>query len=310
MESVTLAGLTLSPIALGTALFGGRVERNTAFAVLDAYRDRGGNLLDTAAVYGPSEATLGEWLASRGARGETVIATKGGHPSLPDFSSRLTESLVRGDMEASLRALRTDCVDIYYLHRDDERLPVEAIMPMLDRLVREGKTRLLGASNWRAARIREANAFSRTNGLHGFSVSQILWNAASVNRDKLYDKTLVAMDNTEYEGYREMGMPIMAYTSQAGGLFSRLAAGGWESLPPDMAATYGNPTTRARAEAILRAARETGYSPTALGLSCLLRDPAVPALPIIGASSVERLEESLTALTVPAAVTDNIQAAR
>ena len=76
-------------------------------------------------------------------------------------------------MENSLRFLQTDYVDIYFLHRDDEDQPVEVIMPILDKLVREGKTRYIGASNWTVARINEANAFARENGMAEFSMSQI-----------------------------------------------------------------------------------------------------------------------------------------
>ena len=134
----------LFPLALGTAPFGTAIGRDTAFAILDAFLALGGNLIDTAAVYGmgASEQTIGDWLKDRRARDKITVATKGGHPSIPDWQQRLTEQDVRADLEASLRNLQTDYIDVYFLHRDDPSKPVEDIMPMLHKLVCEGKVYL------------------------------------------------------------------------------------------------------------------------------------------------------------------------
>ena len=283
------------PLALGTAPFGTGIPRDTAFSILDTFTDLGGNLIDTAAVYGMgvSEQTLGEWMRLRGNRHRVVISTKGGHPSLPDWSRRITEGDIRADMEASLRYLGTDHVDIYFLHRDDESKPVEAIMPIMDALVREGKTRLIGASNWTVARINEANAFARENGMAEFSVSQIFHNAALINKEGVYDQTLVAMDETEHKGYAANGLPVMAYTAQAQGLFSHICERGYDGLSEGMIRTYLNPSTRDRAERILSLSEETGLSPTAISLAYLLSDGSVKTFPILGISRVQRLAEAL-----------------
>ena len=283
------------PLALGTAPFGTGIPRDTAFAILDAFTDLGGNLIDTAAVYGMgiSEQTLGEWMRLRQSRDRVVISTKGGHPSIPDWARRITRADIRADMEDSLRFLGTDHVDIYFLHRDDESKPVEAIMPILDTLVREGKTRLIGASNWTVARIDEANAFARSNGMAEFSVSQIFHNAAFINKEGVYDPTLVAMNSAEHEGYEANGIPVMAYTAQAQGLFSHILHRGYEGLSDGMVRTYLNPATRKRAERILAVSAETGLSPTAVSLAYLLRDRRVKTFPILGISRVERLTEAM-----------------
>ena len=283
------------PLVLGTFPFGTAIPKETAFAIMDAFLDRGGRILDTAAVYGwgISEQTIGDWMKSRGTRHRVVISTKGGHPSLPDFGSRITEEIIRSDMEGSLRCLGIDCVDIYFLHRDDESKPVEYIMPILDRLVREGKARSIGASNWRVERINEANAFARANGMAEFSVSQIFHNAAFINKEGVYDQTLVAMDDVQHIGYAANGMPVMAYTSQAQGLFSHIRDRGYEGLSEGMVKTYLNPATKARAERILAVAAETGISPTAVSLAYLLHDKEVRTYPILGISRVERLEEAM-----------------
>lgn len=293
-----LQSLRPSRLSLGTAPFGTAIPRETAFRILDAYIAAGGNLLDTAAVYGfgVSEQTIGAWMASRGARDRVLISTKGGHPAIPSWEKRITEADIRSDIEASLHNLGTDCVDIYFLHRDDEALPVSEIMPMLDCLVREGKTRYLGASNWTVARINEANAFARRHGLAEFAVSQIMWSGACINKEKVYDQTLVVMDDAEHASYAANHMPVMAYTSQAQGLFSRIQKGGYDSLSEAMAATYLNDTTRHRAEIIFSIAAETGLSPTALSLAYLLYDHRVNALPILGISKTERLTEALQVL--------------
>ena len=300
MLYTNLHTLPLARLSLGTAPFGGGIAKDDAFRILDAYLDMGGNLLDTAAVYGfgASEQTIGAWMRERGMRNRVYISTKGGHPAMPSWEKRITEADIRADMEDSLYRLGTDHVDLYFLHRDDEDRPVSEIMPVLDRLVREGKTRYVGASNWTVARINEANAFARAEGLTEFSVSQIMWNAACINREGLYDQTLVAMDGTEYAGYAENRMPVMAYTAQAQGLFSLIQKGGYDSLSEAMTATYLNAATRRRAEIILSTAAETGLSPTALSLAYLLYDHRVEALPILGISKVERLTEAAEAINL------------
>lgn len=290
----------LFPIVLGTAPFGSGISRDHAFEILDAYVDLGGNFVDTAAVYGMglSEQTIGSWIRERGARDKVFISTKGGHPSLPDWKQRITETDIRADMEDSLRYLQTDYVDTYFLHRDDEGQPVEAIMPVLDRLVKEGKTRYIGASNWTVARINEANAFAKANGLAEFAVSQIFWCGAVINKENVYDQTLVVMDDAEHKGYAENQIPVMAYTSQAKGLFSHICEKGYESLSDSMRHTYINSATKARTERILAVSECTGMSPTAVSLAYLLYDKDVKAYPIVGTSRPERLSEVIKVLSL------------
>lgn len=298
-----------SRLSLGTAPFGTGIPRETAFDILDNYLDVGGNLLDTAAVYGlgASEKTIGEWMSTRGTRNCVFISTKGGHPAIPSWKKRITEADIRADIEASLRNLGTDYVDVYFLHRDDEDLPVSEIMPILDRLVREGKTRYIGASNWTVARINEANDFAKENGMTPFTVSQIMWSGARINPQGVYDPTLVAMDDDQHAGYAENGLPVMAYTAQAQGLFSHIQKDGYDSLSASMTATYLNDTTRRRAEIILSIAAKTGLSPTALSLAFLLGDRRVTALPILGISRVERLTEALQVLTLSEEIKNALQ---
>lgn len=283
----------ISKLCLGAASFGTGISPQNSFSILDAYVDNGGSFIDTAAVYGmgKSEKTIGEWLKERGNRSTITISTKGGHPSLPDWHKRITQSDIQADIECSLKNLQTDCIDIYFLHRDDTDQPVEAIMPILDRLVRDGKTRYIGASNWTVARINEANAFAKANGLTEFAASQIFWCGAKINIENVYDQTLVAMDDTEHAGYAQNGMPVMAYTSQARGLFSRIRDNGYDALTDTLKRTYLNPTTKERAEKIIEVSTRSGISPSAVSLAYLLFDKDVNAYPIIGTSRPERISE-------------------
>lgn len=301
-------GLDMARIALGTAGFGSAVSRETSFSLMDDYFEAGGNLFDTARVYadwlegghGASERTLGEWIAARGLRDRVLISTKGAHPPMGNLhASRVSREAIEYDIEESLRTLGTDYVDIYFLHRDDESVPVSDIMPTLDALVRAGKVRLLGASNWTARRIAEANAFARENGLAPFVFSQIMYSYARINAERFEDDTQVMMNDTEYEAYRDGELTVMAFSSQGQGFFSRAAEVGIENLPPTFRAKYDNADNRARLARLKQLSAETGVSPTALGLLPLIHNPDFDTLPIIGPTRRETLADSLAALGCP-----------
>ena len=301
-------GPQIAKISLGTAGFGSSVDREVAFSLLDEYYEAGGNLLDTARVYadwlpcghGASERTVGEWIASRGLRERVLISTKGAHPPMGALhTSRVNREAILFDMEESLRTLSTDYVDIYFLHRDDESRPVSEIMPTLHELVRSGKVRFLGASNWRAARIAEANAFANANGLTPFTFSQIMYSYAEINAECFEDDTQVIMNPEEYAAYRSTDLTLMAFSSQGQGFFSRAAKNGLDALSPSFRARYDNETNRARLVKLQEIAAETGITPTAIGLLPLLYNPDFDTLPIIGPSRPETLRASLAALDCP-----------
>ncbi|MBQ8174806.1 MAG: aldo/keto reductase [Clostridia bacterium] len=301
-------GLKMARISLGTAGFGSAVSREQSFALMDRYYEAGGNLLDTARVYadwlpnghGASERTVGEWVASRGLRDRVLISTKGAHPPMGNLHApRVRREAIEQDIHESLRCLGTDYVDIYFLHRDDESRPVSEIMPVLDRLVRAGKARLLGASNWTAQRIAEANAFARENGLAPFAFSQIMYSYAEINAEKFEDDTQVIMNETEYAAYLESDLTLMAFSSQGQGFFSRAAEQGIENLSPSYRAKFDNKANRVRLARLTRLAEKTGVTPTALGLLPLIHNTDLDTLPIIGPTRLETLDASLTALDCP-----------
>lgn len=292
-------GRKLSRICLGCAPYGTRLSEDEAFEIMDRYYAAGGNVFDSAHLYsaGHSEKILGKWVRLRGVREDVFLCTKGGHPDPSNPIPRINEKELKRDIEQSLERLGLDCVDMYFLHRDDPSKPVEEIMPVLDSFVKSGKAKALGASNWTAERIRQANDFAEKNGLCPFTFTQIMHSGAKINKEGVADKTLVVMDDNEKRAYLDSDMVIMAYTSQAQGLFSHLQRMGWQELPERLREQYMNPVTVARAEKILEIARETGLSPTAISLGYLLND-ALDSMPIIGAYSLPRLEESLQILAL------------
>lgn len=305
MQNIRLGGsgnpVFLSKIILGTGAFGTSIPAEEAFRLLDRYLELGGSTLDTARVYGTwgpagravSEETIGAWLRSRGSRSRVTLVTKGGHPPLSDMHrSRLSEPEIRADIEDSLRTLGTDRVELFLLHRDDVSRPVEEIVDTLDRLVKEGKTLAVGVSNWTAARIEEANRYARSAGKAPLAVSQIQWSLARTTPQRLGDTTLVCMDDAEYARYRQMGLPVMAYSSQAGGLFTKWLRGGEEALSEGMRRCYVNDENRRRLGRLTRFCRETGCPPSAAVLAYITHNP-LPGAALIGCSRLEQLEDSL-----------------
>jgi aryl-alcohol dehydrogenase-like predicted oxidoreductase len=167
---------------LGGNVFGWTADEASSFAVLDAYVDAGGNFIDTADVYsvwveghtgGESESIIGKWVAARKNRSEVVIASKvGAHPQFEGLSA----ATIKGAIEASLKRLRTDYLDLYYTHVDDESVRVDEFLTALDELVVAGKVRMLGASNISASRLEETLAFCAREGLARYAVVQPHYN--------------------------------------------------------------------------------------------------------------------------------------
>ncbi|TBO55087.1 aldo/keto reductase [Streptomyces kasugaensis] len=180
-----LGSLSVSPLCLGGNVFGWTADETESFAVLDAYVAGGGNFIDTADVYsawvpgnkgGESETVIGNWLAARGNRADVVIATKvGAHPD----HKGLSPATIKSAVDASLTRLRTDYIDLYYTHYDDETVEVSEFLTALDDLVRAGKVREIAASNISAARLAESLEFSAREGLARYVALQPHYNLVS-----------------------------------------------------------------------------------------------------------------------------------
>ncbi|MDO4739650.1 MAG: aldo/keto reductase [Eubacteriales bacterium] len=284
----------VSVLALGTQAFGTSITVEESFKMLDLYAGLGGNFLDTARVYGYfaenvqgiSETVLGWWMKARGNRSEMIVGTKGAHPPLGQMHSpRLDRQSIRSDIEQSLRALDTDYIDIYWLHRDDPARPVEEILETLGELVREGKALRVGASNWSLARLEQAQAIAQEKGLQGFAAVQPQWSLA--RQELLEDNTLVRMDEAEYAWHKRTGLPVVPFTSQAKGFYYKLAAGGEQALSKKAKERFLSPRNLRSYELLCRYSERTGHSVGALSIAYLTGQP-FPVCPIVGFSGLEQ----------------------
>ena len=225
MKKVSVGPVLLSEFALGSGKRGPKEFDEACFAVMDRYLEYGGNTFDSARVYAAGEAdeALGRWIRSRGLKREDLaLVLKGCHPDLQKMHvSRLSAAEIREDLELSLKAVGTDYADLYLLHRDNPRLPVDEIMITLDQLVREGKTRAVGCSNWTIGRIIEANEFAEKNGLTPLSLCQIHFSLAQTTASQTKDVTHVPMSDVEFGWYEESRMPIMGFGPMGRGYFHR-----------------------------------------------------------------------------------------
>lgn len=307
MEYVKKENDLISKIALGAADFGTKTDKETSFLLMDEFLSAGGNAIDTGRAYcywvengaNASESTIGEFMRQRKNRSKIFLATKGGHPPVPHFEiSRINETELTKDVNESLYYLKTDYLDVFYLHRDDESKPVSEIMPVLDKFVKQGKTRYIGASNWKSERILQANEFALKNGLTPFSFSQIMWSYAEFNTENLQDKTQVIMNDNEYEFYKNhKEIQLTAYSSQAQGFYSVLNENGVENLPDFYKKFYLNDCNLKRFAEIKAFSKESGLSPTAAGLLKLIENELSPVA-LIGGKTRELLKDSLSVFGV------------
>jgi aryl-alcohol dehydrogenase-like predicted oxidoreductase len=309
MEHLTLPGtvLNISNICLGTGEIGGKIDKAASYKLLDLFIGEGGNFIDTAKVYSDwipnqeksiSEKTIGGWVALRRNRERVVLATKGGHPNLETMHiPRLSPEEIRSDLENSLRNLKTEIIDLYWLHRDDPKRPVNEVIDCLNGLVQEEKIRYFGCSNWTARRIRAADTYAQVNGKQGFTADQMFWNVGRVDKNAIGDPTLVQMDTELFEYHREAGFTAIPYSSQAGGLFTKLQSTQPRYLRQDLSRVYPLEVNLPVFQEIRVICMETGFMTTQVVLGYLLSQPFT-TVPIIGSQNPEQLRDSLNASEV------------
>ncbi len=297
--------LNASVICMGTGVIGSAADRETSFRMLDYYLDQGGNFIDTAKVYADwlpkiersiSEKTIGAWMEVRGNRSKVILATKGAHPDLNTMDiPRLTRKEIAADLDASLSHLRTEAIDLYWLHRDDPARPVEDILETLNRQVEAGKIRYLGASNWSLGRLQAAQAAASQHGITGFAASQVYWNVGQADPQRIGDKTLAFMDAGMWRYHQETGLAAVAYTSQANGYFTRRACG--EPVSDALKSVYHLEENEARLARLIALSGQASLSASQIVLAYLTSQP-FPAFPIIGCRTLDQLRDSLTAADV------------
>ncbi len=182
MKTVQLGSseLQVSTLGLGAMFFGTRTNAETSYQLLDEYVAAGGNLIDSANIYahwvegfkgGESETLIGEWLRKRGNRSQQVIATKVGF-NYPGVKQELTARTIEEECNKSLRRLGIDTIDLYYAHVDDYNVPMEEVLGAFDKLVKAGKVRFIGASNYLAWRLEQARGLSQAHGWANFCCVQ------------------------------------------------------------------------------------------------------------------------------------------
>lgn len=272
-------------------MFGWTADEQRSVAVLDAYVDGGGNFIDTADTYsvGESESILGRWMGARKNRSRVIIATKvgsrvGGNPAMQGLSGRY----IIEEVEASLKRLQTDYIDLYQAHRDDPHTPLDETMAAFNDLVRQGKVRYIGASNYSAARLREALRISEQRGYIRYDCLQPPYNL--VNR-AVYEGELESL-------CLEQELGVITYSSLASGFLSgKYRMGKDVSSSPrakGVQERYMHEQGFRVLEQLDRIAADHSATVAPVALAWILARPGITSA-IASATSVEQLRELLGA---------------
>jgi aryl-alcohol dehydrogenase-like predicted oxidoreductase len=275
-------------------VFGWTVDEAGSFRLLDAFVDAGFNLVDTADVYsrwvpgnqgGESETILGRWFRQSGKRDRVVLATKVGH-DLGGDRVGLRPEWIRQAVDDSLRRLQTDVIDLYQAHRDDASTPLADTLGTFDELIRAGKVRAIGASNYTGARLTEALEVSRSLGLASFQTLQPHYNL--VHRED-FERDLQPVCEAN-------GLSVLPYYSLASGFLTgkyRSEADLGKSAARGVSVKkYLNPKGLAVVDAVAEVAARLKVTPAQVALAWLLSRPTIAA-PIASATSVEQLGDIL-----------------
>lgn len=289
--------LETGPLVFGGNVFGWTADEPTSFKLLDAFVASGLNMIDTADVYskwipghqgGESEAIIGNWLAKRGGRDKVLIATKLGVEMAPGEQG-LSRAYILREVERSLARLKTDYIDLYQSHRDDAQTPMQETLAAFAELIKAGKVRAIGASNFKADRLAEALKVSAANGLPRYESLQPWYN--------LYDRA-------DFEGEladlcRRENLGVIPYFSLASGFLT----GKYRSekdLDGKARGYRAKNMLNERGFRILKAldtvAADTGATPAQISLAWLMAHGVTA--PIASATSTDQFKELLVATTL------------
>jgi len=292
------SGIVIPPLVFGGNVFGWSADAATSFKLLDSLVAAGLTAIDTADMYsvwapghkgGESETVIGDWLASRGGRDKLVIMTKVGM-DMPDGAG-LSAAWIRTSVDRSLKRLRTDVIDLYQSHRDDEKTPLEETLGAYADLIKAGKVRAIGASNYAAPRLAEALAVADAHGLPRYVSLQPHYNL--VERP-LFEDALEAVCLKNKLG-------VIPYYSLAAGFltgkYRSQADLGKSAARGQGVAKYlsgRGPKVLAALDAV---AAETRATPAQVALAWLMARPSITA-PIASASRVEQMEDLVKACSL------------
>lgn len=279
----------LARIGLGTVNFS-TARRDAAFAILDAWLDLGGDVIDSAARYGfgESESVLGSWLAARGTRGQVVLLTKGGHPD-PAWRSRLDPEAVSADLSGSLERLGTASVDIFMLHRDDPAIPVGELVDVLHEQVVAGRARTVGVSNWTITRLEAAIADASARGRTPITSSSVYVGLAPW-REPPWPGCVDGLDEPSRSWYARPGaLPNVAWSAQSGGVF----AGDFDPAraAPEVVSGWDTPDTHARRLRARALGRELDATAAQVALAYVLASPG-RTVALVGARDIAALRSA------------------
>lgn len=300
------SGLRVSPLCLGTMTFGTEwgwgSPRETASKILGRFLEAGGNFIDTADGYtgGTSERILGEELAARGDRDRVVLATKftfNARPGDPNAGGNGRKNIARA-LEGSLRRLKTDYVDLYWLHAWDGLTPVEEVLTTLDALVKQGKIRYFGFSDVPAWYLARAQTIAELRGLERVVALQLEYSLLERNIEREHVPAAI-----------ELGAGITPWSPLASGMLSgkydrrmeTAGAGRLDALKSSANPAFAKLFTERNwdvVDEVVRVAKELGRSPAEVALAWVAQRPGVTST-IIGATKLEQLETNLRALETP-----------
>ena len=286
------SGLTVAPLAFGGNVFGWTADEATSFKLLDAFVDAGFNLVDTADVYsrwakghsgGESETVIGRWLKKSGKRNRIVLATKVGM-DMGDGKVGLAPRYIRQAVDDSLRRLQTDHIDLYQSHQDDPKTPLEDTLSTYADLMREGKVRAIGASNYTAQRLEEALQTSARQKLPRYETLQPLYN---LMERPAYEEQLEPLCRRE-------GLGVINYFGLASGFLTgkyRSEADAAKSVRGgNLVKKYLNDRGRKVLDALDSAAAQHKATTAQVALAWQMARPGLTA-PIASATSLPQFEE-------------------
>lgn len=288
------SGIEVRPLCLGGNVFGWTADETTSFKILDGYLAAEFNFIDTADIYpkwvpsnqgGESETLIGKWMKQRGNRDKVIIGTKCGHSMGmgPENKKGLAKSYILKACDASLKRLQTDYIDLYQAHEDDPNTPFEETLEAFAQLIKEGKVRAIGASNYKADRLAQALNVSKKNGLPRFETLQPWYN--------LYDRS-------EYESALEPlcvkeGLGVISYFSLGSGFLT----GKYRSKSDTSGKARGSRVERYMTDrgfrilaALDKVAGEYNSTPARVALAWLIARPSITA-PIASATKLDQLTD-------------------
>lgn len=293
------SGISIAPLAFGGNVFGWTIDQKRSFELLDAFVDHGFNLVDTANMYsawfpgnqgGESETIIGEWLRRTKKRSQIVLATKVGH-LMGDGSRGLKKDYILRSVEDSLKRLRTDHIDLYQSHKDDLDTPVEETLEAYELLIRQGKVRAIGASNFSPARLLESLKTSQSRNWPSYVSLQPEYNLYARSGFEQELEAICLKENIGVISFYALASGFLSGKYREKSDQSKSIRGG------GIVDKYLNERGFRILDALDQVAQEQNTVPAVIAIAWLLQRPAITA-PIVSATTVEQLQQVVSSCTI------------